>query len=141
MASSFPVEAKKRVYTVEEANRALPLVRSIVADIVRQVDAVEALRQRLSGVSTVTRRNDPLPDPYAEEHGQMQFQLDAEETKLREYMVELEQLGVELKSADGLCDFPSQRDGRDVYLCWKLGEPEVRFWHDLNSDYSHRKPV
>lgn len=50
-------------------------------------------------------------------------------------------LGVELKGFDGLCDFPSQRDGREVYLCWRLGEPEVHYWHELHTGFAGRQPL
>ena len=41
----------------------------------------------------------------------------------------------------GLCDFPHMMDGRVVYLCWKLGETEIRWWHEVNSGYSGRQPL
>jgi len=41
----------------------------------------------------------------------------------------------------GLVDFPSERDGRGVFLCWKLGEPEVAFWHPLDTGIASRKPI
>ncbi len=51
-------------------------------------------------------------------------------------------LGVEVKDLElGLVDFLSERDGRDVYLCWKLGEERVSFWHELNTGYASRQPL
>jgi len=41
----------------------------------------------------------------------------------------------------GLCDFPYLYDGRVVYLCWKLGEPEIRFWHEVEDGYAGRRPI
>ena len=41
----------------------------------------------------------------------------------------------------GLVDFPSERDGRTVLLCWRLGEPEVQYWHELDSGYAGRQPL
>jgi len=50
--------------------------------------------------------------------------------------------GVEVKDLEmGLIDFRSERDGRDVYLCWKLGEERVSFWHELNTGYTSRQPL
>lgn len=52
------------------------------------------------------------------------------------------ELGVVVKDIDlGLCDFPHVRDGRVVYLCWKLGEKEIRWWHELTTGYKDRCPL
>jgi hypothetical protein len=140
MAPARPtVEKKRRYFTVEEANKALPLVRMIVGDIVRQYRVVEDLQQRLSVVAREKRR--PSNDFYSEELAQSQAELDAEETKLRTYIDELRRLGVEFKGADGLCDFYSIMDDREVFLCWRLGEPEVRYWHDLDAGFAGRRPL
>jgi hypothetical protein len=133
------VEKKRRYFTVEEANKALPLVRMIVGDIVRQYRVVEDLQQRLSVVARERRR--PSNDFYSEELAQSQAELDAEENKLRTYIDELRRLGVEFKGADGLCDFYSMMDGREVFLCWRLGEPDVRYWHDLDAGFAGRCPL
>jgi hypothetical protein len=140
MAPAKPTVGKKRKYfTVEEANKALPLVRMIVGDIVRQYRVVEDLQQRLSMVSKDRRR--PSKDLYSEELAQSQAELDTEEQKLRSYIEELKRLGVEFKGPDGLCDFYSIIDGREVFLCWRLGEPEVAHWHDLDAGFSGRLPL
>lgn len=58
------------------------------------------------------------------------------------YVAELGELGVEFKDYErGLLDFPGERDGRAVYLCWQLGEPAVRFWHELDAGFPGRRPV
>jgi hypothetical protein len=140
MAPAKPIVGKKRRYfTLEEANKALPLVRMIVSDIVRQYRAVEDLQQRLSMVSGERRR--PSTDLHSEELAQSQAELEAEETKLRTYIDELKRLGVEFKGPDGLCDFYSMMDGREVFLCWRLGEPEVMYWHDLDAGFAGRRPL
>jgi hypothetical protein len=132
-------EPKKKYFTVEEANRALPLVKAIVGDIVRQFQIVSELRQRLSMVLTEHRR--PSSDPYSEELAQTQAELENQESQLEKYIDELSMLGVELKGPDGLCDFYSIVDGREVYLCWRLGEPEVSHWHELNAGVAGRQPL
>ena len=54
----------------------------------------------------------------------------------------IHELGVLVKDVDiGLCDFPHLRDGRVVYLCWKLGEDEVRWWHETTTGYKDRCPL
>jgi hypothetical protein len=139
MAPTSPVEANRKFFSVEEANRALPLVRAIVDDIVRQFNLVNELKLRLSAVQGTRRQ--ASDDLYAEEFAQSQSNLEAEETTLVGYIEELTRLGVELKGPDGLCDFPSIREGREVYLCWRLGEPQVAHWHELNAGVAGRLPL
>ncbi len=132
-------ETKKKYYTVEEANKTLPLVKMIVSDIVRQFHTVNELKLRLSAV--MNERRKPAGDYYSEELAQSQAEMEAEEEKLAGYIDELTRLGVELKGPDGLCDFYSIMDGREVYLCWRLGEPQVMHWHELNAGVAGRKPL
>jgi hypothetical protein len=55
---------------------------------------------------------------------------------------ELHQLGVILRDVEhGIVDFPHLRDGREVFLCWKLGEERVRYWHELDAGFDARKPL
>jgi hypothetical protein len=55
---------------------------------------------------------------------------------------ELGDLGIQLKDPRlGLVDFPATMDGRAVLLCWKLDEPEVRFWHEADAGFDGRKPL
>lgn len=140
MAPAKPLAGKKRKYfSIAEANKALPLVRVIMTDVVRQYRVVEDLRRRLSLVQKTPRKG--ANDPYGEELAQSQAELDAEERSLGAYIDELRNLGVEFKGPDGLCDFYSVVDGREVFLCWKLGEPEVLFWHELEANFFGRQPL
>ena len=54
----------------------------------------------------------------------------------------LAEMGVEVKGIDeGLVDFPSEREGRVVYLCWRVGEPDILYWHDLDAGFRGRQPL
>ena len=141
MAPAKPVAEKHRKYfSVDEANRSLPLVKAIVEDIVRQSRRVENLQERLRRVLREPRRR--FDDLYSEELAQTQSELEVEEEKLQTYSDELKSLGVELKSdEDGLCDFRCIMNGREVFLCWRLGEPEVMFWHELDAGFAGRQSI
>lgn len=57
-------------------------------------------------------------------------------------VAELEARGVTVKDLDlGLLDFPARHGGREIELCWHVGEPEVAFWHELGAGYAGRKPI
>lgn len=57
-------------------------------------------------------------------------------------MQSLQETGVLIKDLDsGLCDFPHRSEGRIVYLCWQLGEEEIRWWHEVTSGFQGRQPL
>lgn len=69
----------------------------------------------------------------------MELELKQDSRRLDEYRHELSALGAELKDEYvGLVDFRSRMDGRDVYLCWKLGEEEIGYWHELDAGVAGR---
>jgi hypothetical protein len=126
-----------RAFTVEEANRTLPLVRRIVDDVVRQHRQWREKILELDLVASSTR---------ADESRQRAEQLEREAQDLAQeidgYQRELEELGILLKDRRiGLVDFPSELGGKKVLLCWRLGESEVQFWHDEDAGYAGRQPL
>lgn len=129
-----------KLFTIEEANQCLPLVRAITADLVKLSQEVVERRQRLALLMTGRERESG--NPYADELAHVEREIEKDSERLHEYVQELVELGVEPKSAiDGLVDFPSVMDGRVVYLCWRLGEPEVLHWHELEAGFSGRQSL
>ena len=62
--------------------------------------------------------------------------------EVRRLLLTLGEAGVALKDIDrGLVDFPALRDGKEVFLCWELGEDEVAHWHELDAGYGGRRPL
>ena len=62
--------------------------------------------------------------------------------KYNNLMRKVEEMGCEIKGIrEGLVDFPSLRDGREVYLCWRMPEKEILLWHDLHTGFAGRKPI
>lgn len=130
----------KRLFTIEQANAMLPLVRAITADLSNLARDVMERRHRLALLTA--GRELKAGDPYSEELAQMEGELERDATRLQDYVEELRELGVEPKGAlEGLVDFPCELDGRVVFLCWKLGEPEVLHWHDLDAGFAGRQPL
>lgn len=132
--------AGRRLFTVEEANAALPLVRAIASDLAALSRDVIDRRERLAALRGGRQR--AARDVYSQELAQVEEDIQRDSERLLEYVEELRELGVEPKSGpEGLVDFPSQREGRPVYLCWKLGEPTVAHWHDVDAGFMGRQPV
>jgi hypothetical protein len=129
-----------RLFTIEQANAMLPLVRAITTDLATLAKDVVERRHRLA---LLTSGRDPKPgDPYSDELSHMESELERDALRLQEYVDELRELGVEPKGAvEGLVDFPCQIDGRTVFLCWRLGEPEVLYWHEIDGGFAGRQPL
>ena len=129
-----------RLFTIEQANAMLPLVRAITSDLANLARDVVERRHRLALLTT--GRELKKGDPYSDELAQIEKDLQLDGQRLVDYMTELKELGVEPKGAvEGLVDFPAEMDGRIVLLCWKLGEPEVLHWHDLEGGYAGRQSL
>ena len=133
-------ETERRLFTVEEANAMLPLVRAIVTDLAQLSKDVVERRERLGHLRA--NREGRASDIYSDEVAEIEAELERDTQQLYDYVEELRQLGVEPKNGpEGLVDFPSLVDDRIVYLCWRLGEPEVMFWHDIEAGFAGRQPL
>ena len=76
------------------------------------------------------------------EYVELKQQLNSKITKFYHSIEDLENTGVVVKSIDqGLLDFPAKRFDDEVWLCWKEGETEIKFWHDKDSGFNGRKPI
>jgi hypothetical protein len=139
MAAPKPRPGKK-YFTLAQANAMLPLVRVIVRDI---ADLAQALRERHQRLNRITPNGrSGLSDAHEEEIAQAQGDFERGREQMREYEHELEKLGIELKDYfTGLIDFPCWMDDREVYLCWRLGEPEVAYWHEVDAGFSGRQKL
>ena len=124
----------QRIFSLEEANRTLPLVRRIIRDLVDGHHKISELYAEAHRLQEAGRK------VKAEEiHGQIQNHLAI----VDDFLEELQKIGCDFKDPfQGLVDFPARLDGgRLVYLCWKMGESEIRYWHDLHAGFAGRKPV
>lgn len=130
----------RRLFTLEEANARLPLVRAITRDLSNLARDLVDRRQRLD--SLLAGRKLSATDVYSDELADMYKSIERDTRRVEEYVLELQSLGVEAKGAvDGLVDFPAMVDGRMVYLCWKLGEPEIVHWHEVDAGFAGRQPL
>ena len=122
--------AEETSLTVDEVNQRLPLVRSIVRDI---VDLHTDLAQRKLRLQSLRERHPASPTTdsvYEQEVQQMEAELSRDEQTLGRYSQELQQIGGELTdAASGTVDFPGDVDGERISFCWRFDEPEVLFWH------------
>jgi hypothetical protein len=129
---------KRKLYTLDEANATLPLLRAILRDV---TNLANELRDRFERLSRL-QKPDGLDAAHREEIEHLTAEFERGQEKMHEYELELQNLDVELKDYyTGLIDFRHLRDGREVFLCWRLGEEEVAHWHELNSGFQGRKKI
>jgi hypothetical protein len=130
----------ERNFTPDEANELLPTVRPLVERMVEAKRALDAAQAEADDVSTrISGTGGGLPPARLAE---VDAGVNRRATELAGALEEIQALGVVVKDLDtGLVDFPSVRDGRDVLLCWRLGEDEVAFWHGYDDGFAGRRPI
>ena len=121
-------------FTTKDANLILPDVIKKFKIALEKKNEISKLEQKLQMMLTTANRFD--------EYIPLKQQLNSVITQFYQASENLEKTGVVIKSIDqGLLDFPSKRFDEDVWLCWKYGETEIKFWHEKDSGYMERKPV
>jgi hypothetical protein len=129
-----------RVFTPEEANEALAEVRPLAERMVqaRRSLAAAAHRQRELVIRIAGNGGDLSPGEVRDAAAAV----EREVATIAECVAALEAAGVQVKDMDeGLVDFPARHAGRDILLCWKVGEPAVSYWHGLDEGFAGRKPL
>lgn len=130
--------ADMKIFTVEKANRALPLVRRIVADILEEHPRWKELVARYE-VAVAAARPETGEPAKAQE---LRRAVNESAERISGFVAELEQIGVVAKGLEqGLVDFFGMHDGRLVHLCWQHGETEVAHWHELDTGFAGRQPI
>lgn len=128
-----------RYFTLEEANRLLPRLRELMARL--QERNVE-LERRQEGLLSLARL--AAGDGLAQEREADQARRAVEEAtdEINALVEEVQALGCEVKDPErGLVDFRAWHEGREVYLCWRLGEERIAYWHDLQAGFAGRQPL
>lgn len=128
-----------QLFTREEADALLPHIASLLMqarDLKRQYDEKQAA---VANVQSTLKTNGDSLDVEMSRAAQGSSEAA---TAINVLVERVNKLGAEVKDIDmGLCDFRSRREGREVYLCWKLGEERVSYWHELHTGYATRQPL
>lgn len=129
-----------RYFTLDEATALLPTLRPILERIIMLRARLERTERDLVSLHWKARTNG-----HANHEGSFGDGQSARTDLMNEINIELlkiQDLGVELKDpALGLIDFPSVRGDKIVYLCWRLGETEIGYWHDTDTGFAGRQPL
>lgn len=126
---------RRKYFTVEEANKLIPLVQEKIARLIRLKNTIAAI------TSVEIEYEDITYEGYLND---LKINKDFHRISYEFYreLEFLEKLGCFVKDVElGLADFLSIFEGREVFLCWKLGEDKVSFWHETDSGYNGRRPI
>ena len=122
------------LFTPQEASKLLPDIKPKIRELVERKRAIAKLHGEIEKYNKLGFKTPEIAERAA--------QLDALVDEMTRRIAELEDLGVEVKDLDtGLVDFPAERYGESVMLCWQYGEAEVSFWHKSTEGYPGRKPL
>jgi hypothetical protein len=125
---SFP-----KLFTLEEANALLPKLRELLDNLTLHRDALREKAPRLEPI---------LRTAGANGGGRAGSEYGVEAYNLYLAIGRIHELGVLLKDLDmGLLDFPHEREGRIVFLCWHPPEERVGYWHEIEAGYAGRRPL
>jgi hypothetical protein len=124
---------EERTFTLEEANRLIPTLRSILREAGTEWSRIKGLNPEVQKARDKAQYDGFTP--YGAEYV-------ATVSQLLFLLRQVKELGVLLKDIDqGLCDFPYMRHGRVVYLCWRLDESAIAYWHDVEAGFAGREPL
>ena len=121
-------------FTIKDANKELPNTIKKFQEIVDMKKTIEKIQAEME--------MSLHPSSNFKDYVIQKQKLNSAVSKLYKAIEELENTGVIIKSVDdGLLDFPSRRFNEDIWLCWKEGETEIKFWHEKNEGFGGRKPI
>lgn len=128
---------RPRLFTLEEANALLPRIAPILENLQSLKAELDTARLALARFTPAMRANGHGMEALTYER-----QIVELVTRLTHGVREINGFGVEVKDLDhGIVDFPSRRGGRIVYLCWRLGEERILYWHELDAGFAGRQPL
>ena len=127
----------RKYFTLEEANRLLPMLRI-------ELTALQRLKREME--QNLARRRALLSAGESAGFGdlilQLEWEIERAALEARVHLANISRTGAELKDPDiGLVDFPAWKDGVEVFLCWRMDEEKVSHWHGKDAGYMGRMPI
>lgn len=130
-----------KTFTLHEAQTLLPVVEALLRKAQAESARASGLEMEMQALSQRIFMSGGMHVDVAKA---AKRRADREKAlqETRDTLTEMEEIGVQVKDLQqGLLDFPAVMDGRDVLLCWKLGEKEIGYWHTPEDGFAGRKPL
>ena len=130
----------QRTYSIQAANELLPWLTAIFKQLEEPRELLIVSEKRLFELGHVIRNNgrndvDKQLRQCEDTILQLRGRIDELTTEVTEKKIEIRDLRT------GLVDFPGVRESRRIWLCWRVGEPEVSYWHELDAGFSSRQAI
>jgi hypothetical protein len=123
----------EKLFTVQEANSLIPRIRPLIKRVVAERAILTELQSEIQQARNKAQFGGG--SPFGAEYLRCLSSFTAA-------ISEIEEIGVLVKDyRTGLCDFPHLHEGRIIYLCWKMDEDEVRYWHEIEAGFAGRQPL
>jgi hypothetical protein len=130
----------ERIFTLDEANAALETVRPLAEEMVRRRRAIVAAEEERAEIAVTAAGNGAGLNP--KQVAALDDVIRREREALARCVANIQAAGAQVKDLDtGLLDFPSRRDDEDILLCWRVGEPEIGWWHTPEGGFAGRQPL
>jgi hypothetical protein len=138
MADEAP---EPKIFTLKSAERARRELESTLAEAVESRQKMSELDDALAQVSQRILMMGGVTLPH-ERLGRVRVERDQLEAVVRAAVDRIQDAGCIIKDLDiGLVDFPARLNNEEIYLCWRLGEDRIRFWHRPDEGFAGRKPI
>jgi hypothetical protein len=120
-------------FTVEQANAALVLIRPLMGQLLEIREVILSKQPDLEPM---------LQKALGNGGSSLASEVAMDVAEMQDLVLQIQSTGALFKDlSSGLVDFLSKREGRDIYLCWRFGEEEVEYWHDLDAGFAGRQPI
>ena len=128
-----------KVFKADEVNQLLPKLTEMIQELQEKRELIVAQEVEIDALEIVTEAKEDNASPLI--HRKIES-YNQTVNRFYEIIDEMHEIGCLLKDVDsGLVDFYAIHEGRVVYLCWKLGEKKIRFWHEVGKGYAYRQPL
>ena len=127
-------------FTLEEARSLLPWLREKLSETSVRQERARTIQARMEELVWKSKGNGGAQ--VDKEISELVKELEEARRHMQAALADISQRGIIVRDlARGLVDFPSQRDGRGIYLCWVMGEEEIAYWHDMDKGFASRQPL
>jgi len=134
-------DEESKLFSLREAERLRAQLEPVLIEAIESRRKLGELDEKLGKLAERIQRSGGLMVPY-EDAARLRIERDGVEQNIREALERIHSTGCIVKDLEvGLLDFPARIEGEDVYLCWKLGEDRIRFYHRQDEGFAGRKPI